>query len=127
VTPEDSAVLLRRAAADMRADTERATQGRWKLWGMQVLADQDGTSNVDTAIPVCHTYSVEYERLCTFNAAHIASWSPAVALAVADWLETVGHHLAFNSIGGHARASVLRATEVEQALAVAEAYLGGAS
>jgi hypothetical protein len=35
-----------------------ATPGKWKLWGGQVMADQDGTSNVDTAVPVAQTYAL---------------------------------------------------------------------
>jgi hypothetical protein len=34
----------------------KSTKGDWKTWGMSVMADVDGTSNVDTAITVCGTY-----------------------------------------------------------------------
>lgn len=34
----------------------KATPGQWKLWGMVVMADQDGTANYDTAVPVAQTY-----------------------------------------------------------------------
>ena len=49
---------------------------------------------------------------------HIASWHPAVALAVADWLEVTAENVA--------RASLYaRGIDCEKALTVARAYLGG--
>lgn len=66
--------------ARRRALAEAATQGRWKLWGMAVMADQDGTSNVDTALPVACTEDVRALR--TWNAEHIAANDPAHVLAV---------------------------------------------
>ena len=56
-----------------------ATQGAWKLWGMDVLADRDGTSNVNTAQMVAYTR--HESGLLTFNAQHIATWDPARVLA----------------------------------------------
>lgn len=35
---------------------DKATPGVWKIWGMEVMADQKGTSNVDDAVPVAQTY-----------------------------------------------------------------------
>ena len=35
---------------------DKVTPGRWKLWGMTVMADQDGTSNQETAVTVADTY-----------------------------------------------------------------------
>lgn len=46
------------------------------------------------------------------DAEHIASWHPAVALAVADWLDSVAD-----------RDGTCRSVESEPALAVADAYL----
>ena len=86
-----SAELLREAAALMRERAERAEQGRWKLWGMQVMADPRGTGDVADAIPVATAYtpSTHPDQLRTFNATHIATWHPLVALAVADLLDDV--------------------------------------
>jgi hypothetical protein len=42
--------------AEIRAKTEAATPGPWKLWAMEVMADLDGTSNVDTAVGVAQTF-----------------------------------------------------------------------
>lgn len=79
-----SADLLREAAALMRKRAEAATPGRWKLWGMEVRADVDGTSNLDTSLPVATSY--HEAGLRTFNADYIAGVDPVVALAVAKWL-----------------------------------------
>lgn len=58
----------------------------------------------------------------TSTARHIASWHPAVALAVADWLEATAVRCDMaRERGNHSwRGS-------RQALAVADAYLGSAS
>ena len=39
----------------IRARADAATPGPWKTWGMGVLADPVGDSNLDTAIPVANT------------------------------------------------------------------------
>jgi hypothetical protein len=52
--------------------------------------------------------------------AHIASWHPAVALAVADWLDDVAEAMADD-----AAEHTVSPYESEQALAVARAYLAG--
>ena len=113
-----SAETLRRAAALMRELAENAEPGVWKLWGMQVMADTSGTSNVDLATPVtnCHTPSTTDRLLHTGNAQHIASWHPAVALAVADWLDVVADD-------GTADYDLINSEG--EALTVARAYLGG--
>ena len=41
--------------AAIRARADRATPAPWKLWGMSVLADPVGDSNLDTAILVANT------------------------------------------------------------------------
>lgn len=43
-------------AHEAKERCDKTTPGRWKLWGMDVYADQDGTSNVDTAVRVADTY-----------------------------------------------------------------------
>ncbi len=60
----------------------KATQGRWKLWGMEVRADPVGDSNLDTSLPVARTF--HETGLFTFNANHIRINDPAHALAVLD-------------------------------------------
>lgn len=86
-----SADTLRRAAARMRELAEAATPGPWKLWGMEVRASTDGTSNLDTSLPVAATR--HESGLYTHNADHIAAWDPTVALAVAAWLDLVARLL----------------------------------
>jgi hypothetical protein len=55
----------------------KATQGRWKLWGMLVMADPSGTSNVDDCIDVAQTYfRDEQGKPRTWDASHIARWDP---------------------------------------------------
>jgi len=41
--------------AAIRARADAATPAPWKLWGMSVLADPVGDSNLDTAIHVANT------------------------------------------------------------------------
>lgn len=140
-----SAETLRRAAAEMRRCARMAEPGRWKLWGMSVMADPEGTSNVADAIDVARTAtpSTSDRILHTGNAQHIASWHPAVALAVADWLDReAALHDALAATGdllnaaskglglGEVRiqftadADQMAASTMPQALAVALAYLG---
>ncbi len=80
---EKSAETIRRAAALMRERAELAmcdgaSQPPWKVAGRQscgcceVVADADGSQ-----------ITAADDR----QSAHIASWHPLVALAVADWLE----------------------------------------
>ena len=106
-----SADLLREAAALMRSRAEAATPGPWaevgdgELMGcFAVVAGGEDEFNVAPAvIPV--------------NAEHIASWHPAVALVVADWLDL--------------EANLWEASswypDSGESMAVARAYLGRAS
>jgi hypothetical protein len=57
------------------------------------------------------------------NAEHIASWHPAVALAVADWLESTANDVEHV----HDPIYNLTSTTVARALKAARAYLGSAS
>lgn len=110
--------LLRRAAAQMREYAEKATHGAWKLWGMEVRASTDGTSNVDTSLLVAAT---RHEAgFYTWNASHIAAWYPPVALAVADWVEA--HARDLESAAGNL-GSCDSTGDVEHALTVARAFL----
>jgi hypothetical protein len=109
-----NADLLRRAAALMRERAEAATPGEWAAYRSgSVAARVPGQRIAET---VANTFPTGNGP--KHNAAHIASWHPAVALAVADWLDEVGENLS-DGIG----ASVTD-DERRSALAVARAYLG---
>lgn len=55
--------------AALRALHGKTTPGVWKLWGMTVMADQDGTSNFDTAASVAQTYfRDEHDKPRTWDA-----------------------------------------------------------
>ena len=110
-----SAELLREAAALMRQRAEAATEGPWSL-----------TYISEAAVPSQHAVDRHYvmgcfdgnpknptgpAAMCEFpaDADYIASWHPAVALAVADWLDNAARIWPFDG---------------PPALAVARAYLG---
>lgn len=76
---EDTPDIVRRAADKLDTEAKerqellgKVTSGRWKLWGMSVLADQDGTSNVDHAVPVANTFMLVNGKPRTFDADLIA-------------------------------------------------------
>ncbi len=71
--------LLREAARLMRERASGATQGRWE-------ADAETVSVTGETRYVCDTFGLADKWP---NAQHIASWDPAVALAVADLLDTL--------------------------------------
>jgi hypothetical protein len=122
-----SAEKLREAAALMR---ERAVSAA-DVWGVSVwraslseLKDRDGyrevPSYMQTHVAADDAHgSVILASPWTDQAPtiHAASWHPAVALAVADWLDASATHA--DSTGG-------RCICHEAALAVASAYLGDA-
>lgn len=57
----------------IEARLKAATPGEWKIWGAAVMADQDGTSNAETAAHVADTrWADEEGRNRTFNASFIA-------------------------------------------------------
>ena len=85
-----SAELLREAASKMRERAEDARAGTWERVGTRVISPrQYGYEEVAQA-----TGSLP-EGL-VLNAAHIASWHPAVALAVADWLDACAEFIESN-------------------------------
>lgn len=57
-----------------------ATQGVWKIWGMDVYADPVGSSNLADAIEVADVRSSIHGQLRTWNAMHIAAHDPGRAL-----------------------------------------------
>lgn len=118
-----SAELLREAAALMRERAKAATPGPWSevregesLGCLAVVAGSD--DELDVAPAVIPT-----------NAAHIASWHPGVALAVADWLDREADGM--DLIAATTRVAIEIGGELtmqhsthEEALTVARAYLG---
>ena len=105
-----SAETLRRAASLMRERAEAATPTEWD-WCLTgpffVVAENDprGDEAFVASVP------------SKADAAHIASWQPAVAIAVADWLDLMAYAL-------NARLFLDDSAETHAALTVARAYLG---
>jgi hypothetical protein len=100
-----SAEILRRAASLMRQRAEAATPSPWEQTGdlgseWDDIVDAPGTNGI-----------VADADTSDENAAHIASWHPDAALAVADWL---GKYVdCYPHVFGY-----------QDALKVANAYLG---
>lgn len=120
-----SADLLREAAALMRERAEAATPGPWEHHrdhgGRETgdgellignIGDSGGGRRAADFIGKCWGWGPQQP-----NAAHIASWHPAVALAVADWLDGEAGY-----VERHAASDLTTA----RALAVARTYLGRA-
>ena len=121
---ETPAAQLRTAAKWMRKRAEAATPGPWRP--VSALYQDDAFSAVlddrgDVDDP--RTWLVG-SGLGAVNPAgtvdHIASWHPLVALAVADWLDSVTDRW----IGVPAGPSEPEPEDFDAALAVARAYLG---
>lgn len=113
--PPSPTETLRRAAALMRERAEAATpHQRWVAWAG------------DTAVRVNDRSHTDFRAPTPAHAEHVASWHPAVALKVADWLEEVAAWMD-EGVG------LLPATNIgdvwigmrQHALALARAYLGG--
>lgn len=117
MTAPTSADLLRRAAAQMRERAQGATAGRWIELGV-LDADRGERWNAvgterDIEVEVAR---LEYSPDGSCNTAHIASWHPAVALAVADLLDMAAtHQVGFTPVAR------------EHITAVARTYLGADS
>ena len=77
----------------------KATQGKWKLWGMLVMADQDGTSNVNTTAEVAHTYSHPAMPPRTWNATHIVHNDPSYVLADITAKRRIMEEMSFDGLG----------------------------
>lgn len=125
-----SADLLRRAASLMRERAEAATPGPWRFTDAETVADVwDGGLVVvnPNRDPIANVSDQWYESdpdepAPVDDARHIASWHPAVALAVADWLEHAAAR-AESKIQHGGKESPVWSHE-RDALAVARAYLG---
>ena len=130
-----SADILRRAASLMRERAEAATSGPWEFRprrGTESMFDNPATIGfVDAAGYFVMlregTWTTENDM------GYIASWHPAVALAVADMLDEAA--LTVEVMGpwdwdypeGPMDATGSLRPEVRRALAVAQAYLGEAA
>lgn len=112
-----SAEVLRRAAALMRERAEAACPGRWVALvdGVYVGPEWDDNGWLSYDAQVVEDYENQRAEPAP-DMEHIASWHPAVALAVADWLAAVANdqNVDFDLVNG----------EGFSALAVARAYLG---
>lgn len=137
--------LLREAANLMRERASVATPGPWSQHTAEEAADtvifagREWITNIDNCPRVGEHMATPGGSICSDqaipNGEHIASWHPAVALAVADWLAWVA--AATEAIDGLAdlaeqfgferqvsrKRSEVFATCEEHALAVARAYL----
>lgn len=103
-----SAETLRRAAALMRERAGDSTPSPWR-----VVADPDGVEVSVIGGPRDHYLADVHEWSTGLgNPFHIASWHPAVALAVADWLDAEA-----DAVDG------LASSLSDYALTVARAYL----
>lgn len=116
-----SANLLRRAAALMR---ERATEppippGPWETEFSDVIR---------TDLPFGAPGYLIAEGATLAEAHHIASWHPAVALAVADRLETAAHQWEqIDKANSWLGTIALTYAHLDDDLNVARAYLGEGS
>lgn len=127
-----SAEVLREAAALMRERAEAATPGPWftheehgrdyadEGWSYVATITRSGAEVTATAYPGGPDHGHDAQA----DAEHIASWPPAVAFAVADWLEF--YAFTFESREA-AKGDVPSAAVNPFALAVARAYLGSDS
>ncbi len=118
MTPAET---LREAARLMRERAQAATPGPWVARhhpGLLVGYAQGPSPRDENGFSQEHMGRVlpgYGGTVYPWDAAHIASWHPAVALAVADWLEVTARDVGTSSLSFHS------------AIAVARAYLGEAS
>ena len=145
-----SADLLREAAALMRSRAEAATHGPWHRaeshWsdpsgeGLSEIVvinercDPAGRTGYYPGDVLAFTYGPgnEDNDNCDEDAEHIASWHPAVALAVADWLDKSAETYErleddLRGLEGVPTIEQVYGYDFTEALTVARAYLGGAS
>lgn len=120
-----SAETLRRAAALMRERAEAATPSPWAVPVANVFrliapeAEHDNQPMGKTP-PYPWLIIADLVDGRAADVTHAASWHPAVALAVADWLDSAWH-----AIQSSPRPDVLAGSpDMLAALAVARAYLG---
>lgn len=114
-----TAEVLRRAAALMRERAEAATSSPWHY-------ENGATGFAPMVVGDSMAVAETFDKPHLSDAQHIASWHPAVALAVADWLDaTAAEH---ESDAADPRVnSFFAAFDTAAdfgAIAVARAYLG---
>jgi hypothetical protein len=123
---------IREAAALMRSRAEAATPGPWTTEcigseGWHVF----GPSGLDERVPMRRprTAAVTWGTFESdkADAAHIASWSPTVALAVAGWLDSIRVPTDPHTLAEAESKKCRLCAEYHRALIVARAYLGRAS
>lgn len=109
---------LRETAALIRETAQAATPGPWGF---------AGTDNFGIAV-----HRGEHDTIALYaardDARYIASWSPPVALAVADWLEDAAENLEMQAPGGELQRVWDMRVHIagDKALAVARAWRGDA-
>jgi hypothetical protein len=105
----------------MRERAEKATSGPWEFRprrGFQSMSDSPATIGFTDAAG----YFVMFREgawMTESDAEYVASWHPAVALAVADWLDMCAADL--TGIPGQ---NITPSPYEAQAITVARAYLG---
>lgn len=124
-----STEILRRAASSMRAVAIAATPSPWAHWiapddGRLEVFIPNGTMSTETVLEFKDFMDCEEcVRPDAGTAEHIVAWQPAVALAVADWLE----HEATHWEQCERQKAHMAPPRKLNALAVARAYLGDLS
>jgi len=93
-----TAETLRKAAALMRERASSASRGPWRYEGYVSESKNpgDGGGWIHRGVGADEyavAVTLPYSRHPEADATHIASWHPAVALAVADWLDELGEEL----------------------------------
>ena len=113
-TPETPAEVLRRAAKAIRERAEPVPPSPWRAEGRDVTATQDyrddGSWDWDRGYVVAACPRQD-------EAEHVASWSPPVALAVADLLDKIAWM-------GEMDPDMLGRVGCDEAIAIARTYLG---
>ena len=108
--------LIREAARTIRTRAEAATHGPW--FTTSESARYGGLVATPTnAYPEHNGYAGHLigESMSAANRDHVAGWHPAVAVAVADWLDSIADRADADGITG--------SLDEPHALAVARAYL----
>ena len=122
MTPIQPADELRHAAKLMRDRAEAATPGPWEASGRVVDQAAGDYADVIGSEVECMAYCYGGTAVLPVkaDAEYIASMHPAVALAVADWLDNEAAATELVAAEGPALGLPTRA-----AVALARAYLGG--
>lgn len=121
-----SAEILRRAASLMRERAQAATPGVWETSDSSLTHPGAGTNVYsDSEGPVVGDCCGYQGGTGIQDGEHIASWHPAVALAVADMLAGAAElaHIHGSLLGTHNDTCPV-CGPVGRALAVGRAYLG---